>query len=263
MTIQSDQDKQPEFHKSDVQGNNLELNLLEYQGPIQTLLELVEQHEMDINAIALATVASQFAMYVREAKLAGAIPVEQVAQYVSVASRLLLLKSRTLIPKQIEDEPEAEDTDIGALIDALKEYRKFSNATDHLSMREGTQTYPRTAPPTRMNLPEMSSGLDGITLQSLVEIIGEVLERLPDDDSIEIDREPIVLEDRISRIRILLDEIVEKQISFRSIIEHATSRAEVIVDFLAVLELIKSQEIMAEQNEQFGEIYLIAIGLVR
>ena len=106
----------------------------------------------------------------------------------------------------------------------------------------------------------MSNGLDGITLQSLVEIIGEVLERLPDDESIEIEREPIVLEDRINRIRTLFNEIVEKQILFRSVIEHATARAEVIVDFLAVLDLIKSQEITAEQTEQFGEIYLIGIG---
>jgi len=260
MTIQSDHNGGPEFHKSDIQRSDLELNLLEYQGPIQTLLEMVEQHEMDINTIALATVASQFAMYVREAKVAGTIPIEQVAQYVSVASRLLLLKSRTLIPNEIEDAPEPEDADIDALIEALKEYRKFSKATDQLSQREGAQTYPRTAPPTQINLPEMSNGLDGITLQSLVEIIGEVLERLPDDESTAIEREPIVLEDRINRIRMLLSKIVEKQILFRSVIEHATSRAEVIVDFLAVLELIKSQEITAEQTEQFGEIYLIAIG---
>ena len=229
-----------------------------YSGPLNALLEIVEHHELDINIISLASVASQFVKYVSQVKAKGEISVEQISQYVLIASRLLLLKSRSLLPETDQIEEEEEAPDILALIDALKEYRKFAQAADLLGTKEGSVSYPRS-PRQIINSSklEIPTGLDGITLQSLVEIIGDVLERLPeDDDSLELEREPIILADRMNRIENLFGDSALSKISFRSIIESASTRAEVIVDFLAVLELIKSQTIKAVQSERFGEIYL-------
>ena len=230
----------------------------EYRGPLHALLEIVEHHELDINIVSLASVASQFAEYVSQVKNKGEISVEQISQYVLIASRLLLLKSRSLLPEVDQIEEEEGAPDILALIDALKEYRKFAQATDLLSAKEGSVSYPRSPKPIiNSSKLEIPTGLDGITLQSLVEIIGDVLERLPENDgSLELEREPIILADRINRIEKLFDDSLISKISFRSIIESASTRAEVIVDFLAVLELIKTQAIKAGQSERFGEIYL-------
>jgi len=229
-----------------------------YSGPLHALLEIVEHHELDINIVSLASVASQFVEYVSQMKSKGEISVEQISQYVLIASRLLLLKSRSLLPEVDQIEEEEEAPDILGLIDALKEYRKFAQAADLLSTKEGSVSYPRSPKPIiNSSKLEIPTGLDGITLQSLVEIIGDVLERLPEvEDSLELEREPIILADRINRIEKLFDDSMTSQISFRSIIESASTRAEVIVDFLAVLELIKSQAIKAGQSERFGEIYL-------
>ena len=230
----------------------------EYSGPLHALLEIVEHHELDINIVSLASVASQFAEYVSQVKNKGEISVEQISQYVLIASRLLLLKSRSLLPEVDQIEEEEEAPDILALIDALKEYRKFAQAADLLSRKEGSISYPRSPKPIiNSSKLEIPTGLDGVTLQSLVEIIGDELERLPEnDESLELEREPIILADRINRIEKLFDDSMTSKISFRSIIESASTRAEVIVDFLAVLELIKTQAIKAGQSERFGEIYL-------
>ena len=253
-----------ETHHNENSRNSLETENLflidsaEYSGPLHALLEIVEHHELDINVVSLASVASQFTEYVSRVKNKGEISVEQISQYVLIASRLLLLKSRSLLPDLAEVEEEDEAPDILALIDALKEYRKFAQAADILSTKEGSVSYPRSPKPIiNSSELEIPTGLDGITLQSLVEIIGDVLERLPEDEaSIELERDPIILADRINRIKEFFGDSMKSKISFRSIIESATTRAEVIVDFLAVLELIKSQAIAAGQSERFGEIYL-------
>jgi segregation and condensation protein A len=140
-----------------------------YSGPLNALLEIVEHHELDINIISLASVASQFVKYVSQVKAKGEISVEQISQYVLIASRLLLLKSRSLLPETDQIEEEEEAPDILALIDALKEYRKFAQAADLLGTKEGSVSYPRS-PRQIINSSklEIPTGLDGITLQSLV-----------------------------------------------------------------------------------------------
>ena len=115
--------------------------------------------------------------------------------------------------------------------------------------------YRREAAPPELPLP---SGLDGITTDQLYALFREVLERLPEEEPpTEVEREAVQLRDRVSLLTERLER--ERTISFRELIGAATSRLVVIVDFLAVLELIRRRYLEARQDDAFGEITLARI----
>ena len=115
--------------------------------------------------------------------------------------------------------------------------------------------YVRTAAPPDVPMPH---GLDDLTLATLADVFRDVLERLPEpEEQPVIERARVRLGDRMTLIVERMDR--SRRVSFRELIEAAQSRVEVIVDFLAVLELIKSRFLDARQAESFGEIELVAI----
>src|SRR3546814_6882647 len=138
----------------------------------------------------------------------------------------LLLKARSLLPRVPEEaRPDEEDTgsDVRALIEALREYRRFKHAAEFLRDREvGHGTYRREVPPPEVPLP---TGLDTVTLSSLVDVIREVLDRMPDEEpAAEIVREPVRLRDRM---RSLVDTLqAHGRTSFRDLIQSATRSEE-------------------------------------
>ena len=182
-----------------------------------------------------------------------------LSSFVAVGARLLLLKSRALLPSEVDAEDDASDTDRDpeALIDALVEYRRYRRAAEHLRTLDEDQraVYRREAAP-----PELptSIGLEGISTQHLFELFHEVLERLPEEEPrTEVQRQTVRLHDRITALVIRLQ--ADRSIAFRELIGAAPSRLIVIVDFLAVLELIRSRYLEAHQEDAFGEIVLSRI----
>ena len=221
-----------------------------FHGPLDLLLHLIERSELDITEVSLLQVTEQYLAYLRST---DEINLGALADFVAIGARLLLLKSRALLPIEMDDADLQEDQGTD-LINALREYRRFKQAAEFLRERDTThQTYRRAVPPPSVPLP---TGLDKVTLDSLVEVLREVMDRLPEEQSL-----PAIPEERI-RLRVRLRGIVdllerEQRISFRRLIENAASRIVVIVDFLAVLELIKSRYLEATQSERFGDIDLV------
>lgn len=234
------------------------LELPAFHGPLDLLLHLIEQEELDITEVSLLAVTEQ---YLRHLHNAEQISLGALAEFIAVGARLLLLKSRALLPRDPDAEPdEDEDGDPAALVAALEEYRRFRLAADHLrQLEEDHRTgYRREAAP-----PELppSSGLDGVSLDALLDIFREVLERVPEDDQPELavvaGGHQIPLADRIDRLTDRLDH--DRRMSFRQFIGEAPTRTVVIVDFLAVLELLKVRYLRAQQEEAFGDIELVRI----
>lgn len=234
----------------------IELDLPVFHGPLDLLLHLIERNELDITEVALLEVTDQ---YLRALRSKEQIDIGAMAEFIGIAARLLLLKSRALLPRDPEEEhrdEEEQGSDVRALIEALREYRRFKHAAEFLREREvGHGTYRRQVPPPEVPLP---TGLDTVTLSSLVDVIREVLDRMPDEEpEAEIVREPVRLRDR-------MQSLVEKlqatgRTSFRDLIQSATSRTMVIVDFMAVLELIKQRYLAARQSDAFGDIELVKL----
>lgn len=231
------------------------LELSVFEGPLDLLLHLIEREELDITEVSLLTVTEQYLQHLRSQER---INLGQLAEFIAIGARLLLLKSRALLPREVQPAVEEEDegNDIRALIAALKEYRRFKQAAEFFRDRDGTSgTYRRVAPQPKVQMP---TGLESVTLSSLVDVIREIMERIPEEEPVsEVRREPVRLRDRIARMVDRLE--AERRTSFRRMIEGATTRTEVIVDFMAVLELIKQRYLEAVQSESFGDIDLVKL----
>ncbi len=232
------------------------LSLPAFHGPLDLLLHLIESNELDVTEVSLLQVTDQYLQHLRSRE---EIDIGALAEFIAIGARLLLLKSRALLPRD-PDAPVADDedpaADIRGLVEALRDYRRFKQAAEFLRTRDGGHgTYRREVTPPKVPLP---TGLDTVTLSSLVEVIREVIARLPEEEPEgEVAREPIRLRDRINRLADVLDR--DGRTSFRRLIEDATSRTMVIVDFMAVLELIKQGYLAAQQSDAFGDIELVRL----
>lgn len=232
------------------------LTLPAFRGPLDLLLHLIESNELDVTEVSLLEVTDQ---YLRHLRSREQIDIGALAEFIAIGARLLLLKSRALLPRDPDaaaEDGEDHTADIRGLVEALRDYRRFKQAAEFLRSRDGGHgTYRREAAPPKVPLP---TGLDAVTLSSLVETIREVIARLPEEEPEgEVAREPVRLGDRISRLADLLDR--DGRTSFRRLVEGATSRTMVIVDFMAVLELIKQQYVAARQSDAFGDIELVRL----
>lgn len=231
-----------------------ELQLPVFEGPLDLLLYLIEREELDITAVSLAQVTDQYLSYLRSGEQ---IDAAALAEFIVIGARLLYIKSRALLPRPPTDEEPEEE--LGEdLVRRLREYRRFKKAAGALRAMEerGLRAYPRLAPPADVPLP---TGLDGVTVDLLLHIVREVLERQPAEapEGV-VERQEVSVEQKVADLSEALQR--RKRLSFRAFISACRSRIEVIVAFLAVLELIKALRLRAEQDAVFGDISLIALG---
>ena len=230
-----------------------QLQLPVFEGPLDLLLYLIEREELDITAVSLVQVTDQYLSYLRSGEQVDATA---LAEFIASGARLLLLKSRALLPQPSTDDEDVEE--LGEdLVQRLREYRRFKEAAGMLQdiEAEGLRTYPREAAPPELPLP---TGLDGVTLDLLAEIVREVLERQPDEEpEVVVEREEVTVEEKVAELTQALQR--KSKVSFRSFISSCRSRLEVIVAFIAVLELIKGLRLEAAQDAPFGDIRLVAL----
>ena len=225
-----------------------------FEGPLDLLLHLIEREELDVTEVSLLAVTEQYLHHLRTQER---INLGALAEFIAIGARLLLLKSRALLPREAQPATDDDEgTDVRALIEALRQYRRFKHAAEFLRARDGTSgSYRREAEPPAVPMP---TGLEAVTINALVELIRDVVARIPEEAPVgEAPREPVRLRDRITRLADLLQR--DGRTSFRRLIEGATSRTEVIVDFMAVLELIKQGYLEARQAESFGDIDLVRL----
>jgi segregation and condensation protein A len=233
-----------------------ELKLPVFEGPLDLLLHLIEREELDITTVSLAQVTDQYWAYLHSAS--GLDP-EALAEFIAIGARLLYIKSRALLPELRPRPREEEKEDPGeALAQMLVEYKRFRQAAETFRDLEerGQRAYPRLAPSKGVVLPP---GLKGVTLDGLLSIFQEALSRQPAEEPVEgaILREPVTVDEKMETVMTAVGR-GRGRASFRALVEACISRMEVIVVFLAVLELMKAGRVSAEQEESFGDIALVA-----
>ena len=230
----------------------LNIKLEKFEGPLALLLQLIEKEEMDVTQVSLANVADQYVSYIREVR--NIIP-EEMADFLVVAARLLLIKSKALLPYLYpEEEEEIQDFE-----DQLKMYQEFLAATKKLERILGkkkfmfAREFNRKAALSQTNL---FSPPKNIKVKDIKNIFSDLLFRLRPEEKLEEETldHKINIEDKIISIQnSLLNRI---KMSFDNIISEAKNKTEIVVSFLAVLELMRQREIMLKQDGLFKEILI-------
>lgn len=224
-----------------------------FEGPLDLLLHLIKENEINIYDIPIAHITQQYLEYL---ELMKELNIEVAGEFLVMAATLIHIKSRMLLPpseEEAEGEEEKEDPR-AELIQRLLEYKRFKEAAEELALRE---LHWRDAFPRPFMEPEnlIDTGeplLSDLSLFDLISSLKRVLEKIPDRSFYEVTREELSIRDRIS----LLIDILEKKenITFDELFSHDTTRSEVIVTFLALLEVIRLRLARVFQSEDFGII---------
>lgn len=231
-----------------------QLQLPVFEGPLDLLLYLIEREELDITAVSLVQVTGQYLTYLRSGEQ---IDAAALAEFIAIGAKLIYLKSKALLPKPVFDDEEEEDLG-DDLVQRLREYKRFKEVAGLLRdiEEEGLRAYPRMAPPTGVPLP---TGLNGVTLDLLLQLLQQALDRhtVEEPEQGVVERQEVSVEEKVAQLSDMLTR--RRKVSFRKFISSCRTRTEVIVSFLAVLELIKSLRLRAEQDDVFGDINLLAL----
>lgn len=226
------------------------VRLEQFEGPLELLLQLIEKEKLDVTRVSLAAVADQYLEYIARQ---GEVPLSQLAQFLSVASRLILLKSRALLP--LLEFTEEEEESIEGLEWQLREYQKFRDASARLGLLflKDERSLSRES---FLGAEVVFLPAPDVTAESLAgafrSVLGEIplLEKLEEEEI----RNVISLEEKMIELRSSLASRME--ISFRQLTVDVADKIEVIVAFLAVLELVKQRFVRAEQSGSFQDIAL-------
>jgi len=224
-----------------------------FEGPLDLLLYLIKKEEVDIYQINLTRLATQFIEYIETMRL---LDLEIAGEFLVMAATLMFIKSRELLP--VEQQVQTEEEDDGEdprweLIRQLVEYKKFKDAAAQLQALEARQEniFPRL-PPKPEFAPE-ATGRPEVSIFDLVNAVNAVLQRF-----IQRTDQRDIFEDKWSvseKIQQLMQAVTERtSVRFADLFAGAASRSEVIVTFLALLELIRLKQLAAEQNEPFAQI---------
>jgi segregation and condensation protein A len=220
-----------------------------YEGPLDLLLELIERAELDITKIALAQVTDQYLSHLRQMVERD---LGDLASFLVVAARLLQIKSEALLPRPPEREPGEEDPG-DALARQLMLYRQFKTAAAAIGERlaAGLHTYARLAPPPRAE-PHLDLGT--LAADDLRRVLIQVLAAVRAEPELT----QSVAAPRVNirqKIALIFDALRRHgRMDFRDLLRRSRSRLEVVVSFLAVLELIKQRQVLARQENLFEAI---------
>lgn len=235
--------------------NDYKVQLEIFEGPLDLLLYLIKKDEVDIQSIAIERITSQYLDYINTFKL---LNIDLASEFIVMAANLMYLKSRTLLPK-VEQPPEEdaeEDDPRWELIRQLIEYKKFKDAAGFLSMRAIEQEGRFAHQPEPSHRPDPGPApLAEISIFDLIRAFQNVLKRFEESHDF-----GDIIDDRFTvsdKIEFLMARFAPGESrGFNDLFESATTKAEVIVTFLALLELMKLNQFRVRQDSLLGNILI-------
>jgi segregation and condensation protein A len=224
-----------------------------FEGPLDLLLHLIEQHELDIRDIPIAFVAQKYVEYI---VLMEELNIDIASEYLVMAATLTHIKSKMLLPVPPVDQEDEDEMGLdprAELVRRLLEYQKYKRAAEQLGGGDvlGRDVFVRGLPAPSVEGP---APLAGLSLFKLLDAFQSVLSRATTKIDHQIDFERFSITDRINQLVDLLQ--LHKKLSFEQLFEGVTSRGELIVTFLALLEMTRLRMTRLEQSAPLEPIHI-------
>ena len=223
-----------------------------FEGPLDLLLFLIREQEIDIYDIPIASITQQYLEYI---ELMHMLDLDVAGEYIVMAATLLRIKSKMLLPhEEVEDDVQPEDPR-QELVRQLLAYQQFKEVAVALSEKEESQrsVFLRSFTPFEEDV-EIEEPLQKVTFFDLLKAFREALTRCTEPSFYPIQRPVVSVEDRIQEISDRLAQ--EGKISFQELLATDTSRAALIVTFIALLEMIRRKGCIVRQTKLFGDIWI-------
>ena len=231
----------------------MDIKLKDFEGPLDLLLHLVSKYQMDIYDVPITEVIEQYLAYISTLQ---AMRLEVAGEYMVMASQLMLIKSRKLLPK-VAEVTDLEDDLEQDLLSQIEEYRKFKLLGEQLEVKHQERAQYYSKAPTELIYEDAELVHDKTTIDLFL-AFSTLLTKKKEEFSqshTTILRDEYKIEDMMVIVREALVE--SEQLCLQDLFKETKDLQEVITLFLATLELIKTQEILLIQKESFGDIYLM------
>ena len=228
------------------------VNLPFFEGPLDLLLHLIKKNELDIYDIPIAFITSE---YLKHLEVIKVLNLDSVGEFLVMAATLMYIKSKMLLPRPgSEDEKEDGVDPREELVARLLEYQQFKEAARELSQKEFYQSFifKREGEAESEHLAPLSLEL---SVFDLINAFSKILERQKSEELLEINVEKFTVNEKISEIIEKLKEV--KTMTLDELFKAMTGKIEMIVTFLALLELIRLRMLKVTQNELFGPINIV------
>ena len=223
-----------------------------FEGPLDLLLYFIKRDKIDIYDIPITEITNEYISVIDEAKK---LDVSIAGEFLFMASMLLRIKTQMLLPRQINDESlDIEDPRIDLVAQLLeyKKYKSIANKLKNLHFENKDSFFRNSSKVVYDQSPDVSDFLNEVTLYDISKIFKDAVNNAPTQDSFEIYRETVSLKDQQDFILQQFNN--DKILSLKNLVKKLETKLEIIVTFLALLEMIKRSEIICSQKENFEDI---------
>lgn len=234
----------------------IKIKVNDFEGPLDLLLHLVNQYKVDISEVPLLSVIEQYLEIMRELALHE---LDLQSEYMLMASQLMLIKSRRLLPTVTEEYQEDTELLEAELLAQIDEYRKFKLLSQKISelheLRSSYYSKEKTA--IIAEDAELISDKSTIDLYLAFQLVLERHKSTQESQNTKIEQESFSIEDKIDELSIKFDQ--QKNLKFTELFAENAVKEEIVTIFMALLELIKNQKIAFQQEKLFDEIILTKV----
>lgn len=235
---------------------SVKIKLDNFEGPFDLLFHLIEKEELNIYDIPIAKITEQYLIYIQEMLQ---LDLEVASEFLVMAATLLAIKARMLLPKppKSNDDAQHQEDPRTELVEKLLEYKKYKAASDFLRLRAGQAAQAITRPDESEYFLSLfgEPELTGVSLLQISDAFAKILARLDKiPPIIKLKKREITVGDKMDFI---LKKLMQgKHYTFEELFEFPSTRMELVITFLAVLELIRLRKVLVKQKDAFGEIFI-------
>lgn len=224
-----------------------------YDGPLDLLLDLIRKQDIDIYDIPIATITAQYLAYVENLKQ---VDVNVAAEFIYMASLLIHIKSKLLLPRDPDLPPDQQEDPRDELVQRLLEHEKFKNAAQMLLQKQQIEEAVVSNPALKEFKDDEGAEPELVAdVVDLVRTFQQILERARNRPILQVDEETVTVAQMVElfRRRLLME---DRPIRLKRLLQHLHSRNALISAFLALLELVRLQAVLLRQDKVFGDILI-------